>query len=339
MTKITDKMKKTFVVGTVLFVVWLSAGFLIQTHVGAQQRREKPVPYADPATWGEWLLPTDNTKRLDCRLYVREIGKGPLVVVLHGGWGHSQEYLLDAFIPLANRFRFVFYDQRGSFLSPCDSIPTVEQHVQDLEALRNALKEEKLTLVAHSMGTYLAMRYAVEYPKHIKGLALLASVSARGPTKYKYSDIWKERIMNRPNVLAELKKHGFEPQEPSEPRRRWLHYRISQGAIYLHDVQKWPQLRGTFFYSFRAAETAKSMPAKWDYVEQLSSLPSDILVMMGEDDYLALDQHQEWAANASNVQLKIVPAAGHNLWIDQPKIFRQTLVNYLAKAGPWSNMR
>jgi pimeloyl-ACP methyl ester carboxylesterase len=185
------------------------------------------------------------------------------------------------------------------------------------------------------MGTYLAMRYAIEFPNRMKGIALLASMSARGPTKYRYADMWKERVVNRPAVIAELKAHGLAAQEPpdSQPRLRWLHYRITQGALYLYDVRKWREMQGTFFYSFKAAEAAKTMPAEWDYREKLSSLSAPILIMMGDDDYIELEQNKQWAAGAKNVQFKIVPKAGHNLWIDQRRIFRDELSSFLHKAS------
>ncbi len=63
----------------------------------------------------EWYLPTTDGVT---ELYIKEIGSGSPVVILHGGYGAEHSYLIDAFAPLFSERRFVFYDQRGSLRSP-----------------------------------------------------------------------------------------------------------------------------------------------------------------------------------------------------------------------------
>ncbi len=54
-----------------------------------------------------WLLSNG------ARLYVRDVGHGLPIVVLHGGPDFNHEYLLPELDGLADQFRFVDYDQRG----------------------------------------------------------------------------------------------------------------------------------------------------------------------------------------------------------------------------------
>src|SRR5712692_8127877 len=116
----------------------------------------------------EWYLRTEDKA---AELYVREVGQGDPVIVLHGGWGSEHSYLLNAIKGLETQFRFIFYDQRGSLRSPCKlEFISQEKHVQDLETLRKELKLEKVTIVAHSMGTRLAMFYLQKYPDRVKTL-------------------------------------------------------------------------------------------------------------------------------------------------------------------------
>lgn len=46
-------------------------------------------------------------------LYARVIGRGPAVIVLHGGPDFDQSYLLPELDRLANVYRLFYYDQRG----------------------------------------------------------------------------------------------------------------------------------------------------------------------------------------------------------------------------------
>ena len=57
---------------------------------------------------------------------------------------------------------------------------TTADTVEDLEALRIALKADKLTLDGTSYGTYVAQRYALAHPERVSGLVLDSVVPAEG---------------------------------------------------------------------------------------------------------------------------------------------------------------
>ena len=116
------------------------------------------------------------------RLFVRELGDGPDVVVLHGGPGANHEYLLPSFGSLRDEFRLHFYDQRGGGRS---RVPTPAEvgwrdHVVDLEALRQVWGIERLAIVGYSWGALLALLYATEYPEGAGALALVSPAAGWG---------------------------------------------------------------------------------------------------------------------------------------------------------------
>lgn len=92
------------------------------------------------------------------------------VVVIHGGPGIAHNYMTDIAKGLENQFRFVFYDQRGSGLSYTYSKEDIsmQKNIEDLEKLRKALGLEKMNLISHSAGTYLAMNYLKPTHKMLK---------------------------------------------------------------------------------------------------------------------------------------------------------------------------
>jgi pimeloyl-ACP methyl ester carboxylesterase len=108
---------------------------------------------------------------------VIEFGRGDTVVVLHGGWGGEHSGLIDAVRPLSDRFHFVLYDQRGSLRSAApESTITVDRLVRDLDGLRRQLRQERITLLAHSMGSALSYAYLAKHPDRVRGLVLFAPV-------------------------------------------------------------------------------------------------------------------------------------------------------------------
>lgn len=278
----------------------------------------------DPTTWEEWLLPLGDytpgqPQAASCRLFVREMGDGPRIVFLHGGWGGEHGDLLRGFLPLADAYRLVFYDQRGSLRSPCDSLPTVTDHVEDLERLRVALGDEALILVGHSMGGYLGMAYAAAYPDRVRGLVLLDATPAKSGMS-KRSD---EKRWDRPAVRAELDKHALPVDRlPDQTFQEWsLNHRIIFGCLYLNDVTKWRQIRPPWSYAVDAgASAARSMPSPYDFTTALAQLVCNILVLHGDDDYIPVEGARAWTKEVPNARLVVVPNAGHFSWIDQPEV-------------------
>jgi proline iminopeptidase len=264
-----------------------------------------------------------------CNLYVHEVGRGPLIVVVHDGWGMEHSYLVDGFRRLANRYRFVFYDQRGSLRSPCDSLVDVKGHVDDLEHLRVALHLDRILLVGHGMGAYLAIKYAVAHPGHIAGLSLLAPISARGADVKLPTQAELHLRFARPDVVAEFRRVGLSTERsPTEPRARYLEHHIAKGAVYLYHVERWPDVNGTLFYNEKVSDAAGLPPVTEDLTPELAALPIPIQVLFPADDYLPVALSTRWVRDVPNAELTIIPEAGHLLWIDQPKIFASQLTSY-----------
>lgn len=111
---------------------------------------------------------------------VRHGGAKTPLVVLNGGPGFDHNYLLtsDAWDKLAAHRTIVLYDQRGTGrsgeLKPGQSCTLADQ-VADLEALRAKLGAERVDLLGHSWGGFLAMAYAIRYPEHVAHIVLCDS--------------------------------------------------------------------------------------------------------------------------------------------------------------------
>src|SRR5690348_10492942 len=98
-------------------------------------------------------------------LYYLTFGRGEPLLILHGGPGASHDYFLPYLLPLARHHRLVFIDERGSGRSQKLQDPsgyTVENMVEDVEAVRQALSLDKITLLGHSYGGVLAQAYALK---------------------------------------------------------------------------------------------------------------------------------------------------------------------------------
>lgn len=291
---------------------------------GIEAQQLEPIPFEQ---WDEWRLSTDD----GASLFIREVGHGATVLILHGGWGAEHSYLIDPFIALAADYHLIFYDQRGSLRSQCpDSLVSVANHIEDLERIRIAIREEKLILIGHSMGGLLGMSYLQKYPDRVKGLVLIASAPAQGSIDKLTVDIQASALQRweRPEVIDTLSANGLglQIQKDYSDKQRGTWHRITFAAINLHHVKHWRTMRSAFFYqSAAAARAAASGPVEWDFRPDLAKAHFTVTLLHGDDDYLPLDYHRQSIQEIPNVTLKVINDAGHLCWIDRPEEFSHLL--------------
>jgi proline iminopeptidase len=114
----------------------------------------------------------------DAELYVEEEGSGVPLVLINGGPGGTHHYFHPWFGRAREYARVIYYDQRGTGLSDYEPGPngySVEQAVDDLEALRVALGIDRWVLVGFSYGGFLAQYYTTTYPGNVAGLVLVGA--------------------------------------------------------------------------------------------------------------------------------------------------------------------
>ena len=112
------------------------------------------------------------------RLFYRKIGEGPPIIILHGLFGSSENWLTIA-KKISTRFTVYLPDQRNHGLSPHDEIHNYESMSDDLFELITELNLKKFFLAGHSMGGKTAMKFAMKWPEMIQGL-IIADISPFG---------------------------------------------------------------------------------------------------------------------------------------------------------------
>ena len=114
-------------------------------------------------------------------IYYKTFGRGKPLMLLHGGPGASHDYFLPYLTPLARHYQLIFIDERGSGRSQTlDDVSgyTVENMVEDIEAVRQALGLGKISLLGHSYGGVVAQAYALKYQKNLSHLILASTFSS-----------------------------------------------------------------------------------------------------------------------------------------------------------------
>ena len=109
------------------------------------------------------------------RLNVEVLGEPdrPLLIAHHGAPGlGSLNEPRTTFGPLADAFRVLVFDARGSGRSEGEPPFTHEQWAADVEGLRQWAGAERFVLAGGSYGGFIAMEYAVRHPERLLALVL-----------------------------------------------------------------------------------------------------------------------------------------------------------------------
>jgi pimeloyl-ACP methyl ester carboxylesterase len=131
------------------------------------------------------------------------IGDGPVDLVLILGWVMSMRSLFEhaEIAPVLKRLaklgRLILFDKRGTGLSDrVKALPTVEQRVDDLRAVLDAVGSVDAILVGTSEGGTLALLYAATMPERLRGLVLV-STFARWAAAADHPHGWTPEMVHR----------------------------------------------------------------------------------------------------------------------------------------------
>jgi pimeloyl-ACP methyl ester carboxylesterase len=162
-------------------------------------------------------------------LFWREVGEGVPIVFLHGTWADGSQW-----VPVMEMLGMEFHCLTPDLLGFGESeIPdihySIDVEVETIAEWIEKLRLEKVYLVGDSLGAWIAARYALKYPEHVRGLILLVPEGAKIPGIEKY---WQQmqRILHRSELSFALlrflrpiaKVFGWEIKVEQEWRSRLI---------------------------------------------------------------------------------------------------------------------
>ncbi len=138
------------------------------------------------------MATTRYTKSADVNIAYQVVGEGPRDLVYVPGWISNVEVMWEE--PSMARFlhrlasfsRLIVFDKRGTGMSDpvqLDALPTLEERMDDVRAVMDAVGSEKATLLGHSEGGAMCILFAATYPERTEGLILVGSWAKRVPSE------------------------------------------------------------------------------------------------------------------------------------------------------------
>lgn len=262
-------------------------------------------------------------------LFVRRIGSGPPVVVLHGGPGAHHDYLLPGFDALAIGRELIYYDQRGGGRSPvAREVPVGwTEQVADLEALRGEWKLDRLTIAGYSWGALLALLYALEHQERVGRLALVSPAPAWRAARERFEARFGQRNLDPAfqEARRELRESGLRDRDPEAFQRRIFELSV---APYFHDPARAHDLT-PFRVTGRTQQEVWTSLGDFDLRSRLPSLrgiPS--LVLHGESDPIPIEAAR-MTAQLIGADFHSVPRCGHVPYVEAHDEFVRVVGGFL----------
>lgn len=295
------------------------------------------------------------------------------VVFLHG-YGASKGYFFRNFKKLAEHHSIHALDWLGYGLStrPTPNLPKFAKlseavkygerwFLEPFESWRQNRNIEKVTIVAHSLGAYLACLYASMNPEKVEKLVLVspASVnrtSASIPIEVLYSNL---NDPERDQISAPLT--GIIPEVPRWFQRLWeLHW--SPFALVRNSGPLGPKLTSGWTsrrfsrlpvraqealqdYSYRMFNAAGSGEyllnyflasgglGRWPVVERLAGLQCPTLWLYGSHDWMDVAGGEEAVrrlrARGLEAEIQTLENSGHHLYLDNELAFCEAVLRFI----------
>jgi proline iminopeptidase len=270
-----------------------------------------------------------------------------VVIAIHGGPGNDYRYILPL-KRLADEYHVVFYDQRGTGLSP--RIPaeehTLDNMLSDLDGIVDHYAgEEKVNLIGHSWGAMLASAYTCRHPCRINKLVLaepgfLTSDGARSFMK-------KVSFSFSPGLLIHFGRCWFQSLHVKGPDDQAGRDYFFQSLMMNVDPRHNPyagyycnrdmRTGSSDFWRFGAVASTALFKSAMDedgnlqinLVERAEHFTRKVLFMAsGCNTIIGVEQQRIHMEYFPNTELAIIENAGHTMFGEKPEECLQVIRQY-----------
>lgn len=303
-----------------------------------------------PGSKVRWFRSASNEPRFINTVTFDSKDDSPTLVMVHG-YGASQGFFFRNFDALARRFRVIAIDQLGWGGSSrpdftCKSTEETEAwFIDSFEEWRKAKNLSNFILLGHSVGGYVAAKYALKHPEHIQHLILVGpagfSLESDGKSEWltRFRATWKGAVLNHlweSNFTPQKLVRGIGPWGPDLVRKytsaRFSSY--STGDLLTEEESK---LLTDYVYHTVAAKASGELCLKYIFsfgafarlplLHSASEWKVPTTFIYGFEDWMNYQGAQE-ARKQMKVPCEIirVPQAGHFVFIDNPSGFHSAVL-------------
>jgi proline iminopeptidase len=266
--------------------------------------------------------------------YMRE---RPTAFLVHGGPGSDHTDLKVCCAPLAEKLQLVYFDHRGHGRSARGDQKkyTLDENVEDMEALRRYLGLGAIVSIGASYGGMVAMAHAARYPASVSHLVLLVTASHSGFIAKARETVAKCGTLEQIAMSDDLWAGRL--NTPAKLRR---YYEV-MGSLYAfkHDVELLNaslDRRILFPDALNRAYAPDGCLRNFDLRPELRAITAHTLILAGRHDWICPPEFSEEIQRLiPGSELQIFEESSHSIWADD----RQKVLNSIAASVVWASAK
>ncbi len=270
----------------------------------------------------------------DAKLFCRTFGKGSPILVIHGGPGLTQNYLLPHMAKLAQNNQVIFYDQRACGRSlgeaNAESI-NLKTYLEDIEAIRKHFGLKKMIVLGHSWGGFLGFQYAITHPEFVEKLILLNSGPISSDEYSLFAQEYFKKIAPFPKIEEIQKSQSFIDGDPATSERYYnLVFRT-----YCYNPEKanlldlWMTRKASINFGKVNEIFNKNLLQKpFNYHDQAKTLKVPTLIVIGDTDVIPISTSRSIHEGIKGSKFVIIKDCGHFPYVEQPEILFPMLFDF-----------
>ena len=253
----------------------------------------------------------------------------PIVFLVHGGPGADHTLDRPTFSPLSHKLQLVYFDHRGQGRSArgAKETYTLDNNVEDMEALRQHLGLGKIVVLGSSYGGMVALSYAIRYPQHVSHLIVISTVAdSRFLTRAQ--EILAERGTEEQRAIAQRLWNGTFKNE--QQLREFFQVMAPLYSLTYDPNSRQDAWNRIIFSTDEINVAFGGFLSSYIVLNQLHNITSPTLVIGGRHDWICPPEFSEEIAKAiPNADLRIFENSGHLIRADEPEALRDVITGFL----------
>ncbi len=264
------------------------------------------------------------------KLSYRVVGRGEPLVVIHDGPGYEKSIMYPGFDDLASDMAVIYYDQRGCGrsqpLTPLTSL-TIDDNVEDLEALREYLHLDRFSVAAHGWGAVIAIEYARKYGEHLNAIILITPISPFKPDPLSRDVL--EKLSGRAKLeIAELLNH---PGMTMLERRERIMRLMLEGLFYNQKARSKVNLHLVKLSPDVNLRLGREL-SEFDLFPVLGQIDVPCLVVIGRHDLLTSVRDQmAYADGIDRSSAVVFNESGHFPFLEEHDVFISVIKEFVLR--------